>query len=168
MAGSGRVGDLEIEQDQGFQRRQWRFERIGWSIMLLVALVALLGGFGRGPIADATVGDGPLRVGYARIDRVHAPGVLRISLGPEATGADQVLIWIESAYLDEVEIVGISPEPSEMRVGSERTVWAFTVEKPGQPVEITVDVEHQRPWRREAHLGVVDGPEVDFGQFIFP
>ncbi len=55
-----------------------------------------------------------------------------------------------------------------MRAGAERTVWEFAVEEPGQPVEITVDLEHERAWRREAIVGVVGGPEVGFGQFVFP
>ena len=56
MSSMQRVGDLEIEQDHDFQRRSWRLQRAGWIVLSLVLLAGLLGLFGSGPLAHATVG----------------------------------------------------------------------------------------------------------------
>lgn len=58
-----RVGDLEVPQDLGFQRRACTFERIGWVAMTLVLLAAIVGVWGEGPLAQAEAvsrdGSGP-------------------------------------------------------------------------------------------------------------
>ena len=43
MAALERVGDLEIEQNLAQRRREWTIQRIGWVMMALFALAALLG-----------------------------------------------------------------------------------------------------------------------------
>lgn len=40
------VGDVELAQDLAFHRRELRAERIGWAVMLMIVLLALLGLFG--------------------------------------------------------------------------------------------------------------------------
>lgn len=48
-----RVGELEIEEDLDFQRRMWRLQQIGWALLVLVVVAALLGLFGKGPLSRA-------------------------------------------------------------------------------------------------------------------
>lgn len=70
-----------IEEEMPFQRRAWRVERIGWAVMALFVLAALLGATGRGgPLAqaEATTPDGALRIRYERIQRFNAPSTLHI------------------------------------------------------------------------------------------
>ena len=43
-----RVGDLELDEHIGFQRRSWRVQRIGQIVVVLVVLAALAGLFGGG------------------------------------------------------------------------------------------------------------------------
>ena len=50
------VGDLEIEQDLGFEERAWRVQRVSWFIMFLVIALALIGLFGTGPLSSARTG----------------------------------------------------------------------------------------------------------------
>ncbi len=38
-----RVGDLEIDQDLAFERRQWSVQRVGWGVGALIIVAALLG-----------------------------------------------------------------------------------------------------------------------------
>jgi hypothetical protein len=44
-----RHGDLEIQEDLPFQRREWLVERVAWGVMALLIVAALLGLFGTGP-----------------------------------------------------------------------------------------------------------------------
>ena len=48
-ADSHRHGDLEIDEDLPFQRREWFAERVAWAVMALLIAAALLGLFGTGP-----------------------------------------------------------------------------------------------------------------------
>ncbi len=43
-----RVGDLDIEQDLDFERRQWHVQRVGWVVFLLILLAAFVGLLGTG------------------------------------------------------------------------------------------------------------------------
>jgi hypothetical protein len=38
-----RVSDLEVNEELEFQRRDWMAQRVGWTVMALVVVVALLG-----------------------------------------------------------------------------------------------------------------------------
>lgn len=44
--------------DLAFQRGDWRRERIGWALMTLLVVAAVLGLFGEGLLSSRTVGGG--------------------------------------------------------------------------------------------------------------
>jgi hypothetical protein len=75
MSGLRRIGDLEIEEYIGFQRRDWAVRHIAWAILALVVLAALLGLFGNGILSKANLGDDemPLQLEYERFGRYKAP-----------------------------------------------------------------------------------------------
>jgi hypothetical protein len=80
-----RTGDLQIDEDPDAQRRHWIAERVGWTVITLVILAALLGLFGSGWLSEASVGtpEGALRLEYSRFGRFLAPTTLRLHLGPD-------------------------------------------------------------------------------------
>ncbi len=41
-----------VEEDIGFQRKVWRFERIGWYALLLIIVLTLAGVFSKGPLSS--------------------------------------------------------------------------------------------------------------------
>lgn len=121
---SERAGDLEISQDMAFEQRDWLFQRIGWTAMLLVALAALAGLFGPSPWTRLTAGQPgtALWVEYYRFDRVEAPTDLKINLGPSAglDGAKELRLWIDRDYTEGLNIEQISPEPDRYEAPSRR------------------------------------------------
>lgn len=170
MSSVSRVGDLEVAQDLAFQRREWTAQRVGWALMALLLVVALLGGFGRGPLADASAvaGEGALRLDDDRLERKRAPSELRLELGPNTAQGTQVEVWIDRDYLSRFEVQRISPEPERMDAGAARTVFVFTVEDPTAPARVTFQIEANRWGRSDGRLGLVDGPELHFTQFVYP
>ena len=78
-----RTGDLQIDQDLDAQRHHWIAERVGWTVITLVILAALLGLFGSGWLSEASVGtpEGALRLEYSRFGRFLAPMTLRLHSG---------------------------------------------------------------------------------------
>ena len=43
------VQGMRIEEDRAYQRREWRFERIGWAVMAALLMAGLIGLLGDGP-----------------------------------------------------------------------------------------------------------------------
>lgn len=170
MAEVERVRSLDVGQDLRFQRREWALQRVAWVLIAVAIVAALLGLTGRGPLSQATAGaeGDALRVAYGRFERLQSPTTLRVLLGAEATGGEQVEIWVEQAYLDGVEIQSIDPEPLEVRTGAERMVYVVGVDEPGQPLSVTFHLQQQALWRRSGRIGLTDGTSLSFGQFVYP
>lgn len=167
---SERAGDLELDQDLGFQRREWAAQRIGWVVMALVALAALLGLTGEGPFASAAVGNpgDTLHVTYDRFERLLSPATLAAEIAGAAVAGETVEFWVDRAYLEGVEVQEVVPEPEEVRAGSDRLTYVFAVEEPGQPLTVTFDLRHTGFGWKSARAGLAGGPEVAFGQLVYP
>lgn len=165
-----RVGDLEVDEDIGFEKSEWRAQRIGWSLMAVVILLALLGLFGTGPISSATAGapDGPLLVEYQRFIRHDGRTSLRVQIDEEQIVDGQVELWISSEYLEDVEIEQFSQEPDKVTHGGERVIFTFLAANPTEPVSVTFAMQPQAMGRLSAAVGIVDGPEVQLSQLSYP
>src|SRR5688572_222979 len=113
MAEKKRGADLEIERDPDFQRRDWTFEKIGRLALLLALVASAAGAFGRGPLAQAALGDtNDVRVEYDRIARHGARSVVRVELGGAVTRDTVVRVWLDRRYVDNIDIDAINPEPN--------------------------------------------------------
>lgn len=155
-----RIGDLELDQDLGFQQREWAIQRIGWGAMMLVIVGALLGLFGTGPLSAATVGDaaGPLAVEYQRFVRHDGRTTVTIQVGGGQAHDGQAEVWLAADYLDGVEVQHISPEPREVRADGDRQVYVFAVDDAAQPLEVSFSLQPRRIGRLSGEVGLPDGP----------
>ncbi|MDQ2654906.1 MAG: hypothetical protein M3Z20_17880 [Chloroflexota bacterium] len=170
MADIQNVGSLEIDQDLDFQQKEWRLQRICWSIMALLIVAALLGLTGSGPLARAAAGDAgaPLQLEYSRFVRLNAPTTLDIEIAGEAIAGDQVELRVARAYLQDVSVEQIVPEPAEVRSAGDHLIFVFAVAQPGQPVAVTFDLRHTAFGPTSGQVGLADEMAVDFGQLILP
>ena len=57
---------LQINEDIEFQKKEWNWARLGWVLMLIIALAGLLGLFGQGPLSKSTARAGGIEVEYER------------------------------------------------------------------------------------------------------
>jgi hypothetical protein len=163
-----RVGSLEIDQDLELELRQWSVQRVGWAVFLLILIAGLAGLLGGGPLGHAEASADPLTVGYERFARTRAATELEVHISPGAAPNGEVEIWLDRGYLDKVDIEVVLPQPSGMAAAADRIIFRFIVNDPAEPGEIIFDVQPSEPGRIEARLGLVDGPEVRFDQFIYP
>ena len=170
MSGVTRVGDLEIGEDVPFMEREWRLERIGWTVFALFLLAALLGLLGPGPLSGRESSDsgGSLAIRYERFGHYQAPFDLRVEIGAEGTRAETLRLWLDQRYLAGVEIERVTPQPDSVRPASDRHVFEFEVFERGRPVTITFHLQAQRSGSLDGRAGLVDGPEVAFTQFFYP
>jgi len=163
-----RIGDLELDQDLAFERRQWTVQRVGWWLMLLAVVLGLLGLFGTGPLSSATArGDG-VTVDYERFVRRHGEGELTIAIAPNQAQNGQVEVWLADAWLDAVTIEGISPEPASQHPSGDRQVYVFEVADPARPFTVRIDYRPQEMGRLPAELGIGSGEGLDVFQFSYP
>lgn len=165
-----RVGDLEIDQDLAFQAREWRLQRVAWSVMGLIIVAAMLGLFGTGPLSAATAGDaeGSLAVEYQRFVRHDGRTTVTVLVGEGQAVGDQVEVWVAADYLDGFEVRGVSPEPEEVRSEGGGLIYEFAVGDPTQRVEVTFSLQPRRMGRLTGEIGVPGGQTVTFGQLSYP
>jgi hypothetical protein len=173
-AGIKKVGEIEIDQNLEHLRREWRFQRIGWLLMLLVVLAALAGLFGRGPLAKASGGapNAPARLEYERIVRYTSPTQLTVLLSPEAIEEGIARIWLEREYIQAVEIDRIVPEPEQEEAAEQQGVpgilYTVRVVGTGQPARVHFYIKPDHYGMQRGRIGLLDRSPVTFEQFVLP
>jgi hypothetical protein len=170
MPGLRRIGDLELEEDIGFQRRDWLVRRIAWAVLALVFLAALLGLFGNGVLSEATLGDDgmPLQLEYQRFGRYKAPMDLKVHLGPEAIQEGKVRLWLERNYLNTMQVETIVPQPGSVESGANHLIYVFNISSSDFPVEVTFLMQSESMGRQIGRVGLEGGSSLSFSQFIYP
>jgi hypothetical protein len=162
------VGDLEHDRDLRFQRREWTIQRGGWLVMMAIMAAALIGLLGAGPLSSATAESGPLQLQYTRFERRHAPTALEVSVARSAANQDQVDVWVSADYLARVEISSIVPEPEEVMVADDHVIYRFNIDDQAHSPTIHIALEPDDPGHIIGRIGMIDGPELIFWQFIYP
>jgi hypothetical protein len=152
---------MEIDADVEFQRRSWVAQRIGWWLIALAVIAALLGSFGGGPLSrTSAVGDG-LRLQYERFSRLQRSTTVRFSLGSEANSQ----IAFSRRYIDAVRIEQIIPEPSEVAAAGEWLIYRFAGRA---PLWITFIVKPEQFGALSGAALIPGGRAILFRQFIYP
>lgn len=101
------MAQLELREDSGFLRREWRVQRWGWALIVCVVVAAVTGLLGYGPLSQAQVETANARVEYTRIVHRDRTDVMRIS-GVGST------LRLAGPWLDSVDIEQVIPEPVAM------------------------------------------------------
>jgi len=160
---SKKARTLEIDEDLGFQHREWLFQRIGIAVLLAFIVTAALGFTGMGgPMSHAEAGErgGPLHVEYERFVRRGAPATMKLNLHSDPPGFIQ--FWVSAPYLQDVVIQSVAPIPQTVTVEGARHVYTIRAGSPD--VTVKVDMEHQTFGSLEGEVGIVGGPTVSFRQ----
>jgi hypothetical protein len=165
-----RVGSIEIEQDLDFQRRSWTVQRVSWVVMLMIAVAGLLGVFGGGVVAHATVGDrNELSVDYERLVRMSGSEKLGISFGERAPrSGSTVSLWLDRGWLSRHKIRSIVPEPESTSVAGNRVTYHFSVKPGAPPSKVEFDLETMGFGSMHGKAGIPGGRTVTFSQFSYP
>jgi hypothetical protein len=160
--------ELEIDQDLGFERREWWLQRLLWGGLTLIVLAALAGLVGAGPLSSAREGapDGSLALEYQRFlrARIDVPFILDVGPGPPA---DTLEIWFDRDHLQEFEIKEIVPAPVSQRLLENRVVFLF-LRNPARPARIVFNAQASRAGFRRGRVGIIGGAELAVTQVVYP
>ena len=159
-----------------FVTREKVVQRIGWFLLSLIPIAALLGLLGGGPFSEKTVSasaNGARVIAtYDRIGRMHSP--LRMSFNVFAPGqdADTVRLTIPPGFVDKIDVKELSPQPDSSYVSEAGASYEWSVEDWSRPFSIELKYIANKwltlkgGFRIEAagtNLG-----EVSVSQFLFP
>lgn len=162
MAEIVRVGDLEIGQDLGYERRALRRRNVFAVIWALILIAALLGIFGTGPLSSARTSDGPLQAEYERFTRFGTTTELSITPGG---GEGRTNIAISRGYLHDMVINDIQPQPQGATVLPDRIVYTFDAQP---PAELKFFSTFREVGAQKATIWGPDGRSLSYTQFVYP
>jgi hypothetical protein len=159
---------LQIEQHDAFQRREWRAQRIGWAVMAAVVVAALAGLLGPGPLSwtTATGNDGDVALEYQRFTHLEADDVLTVHISGDAVTSDSIDVEIAHAWLEAVDVRGISPEPME-QVATKFGMRLTVATQPGAGVSLDIAFRARDVGPTDAGVRF-QGDVVPFRQLVYP
>jgi len=116
---------LDLQYDPAYEEREWKAQRIAWTLMGLAVIATLAGFLGVGPFSKKHAGKvgNALYVEYQRFGRYHAPTELKVFCRPERK--EQFELSFDRAFIEATEIKEISPEPEETSTEGDRYVYRF-------------------------------------------
>jgi hypothetical protein len=162
------VDGIDLDQDMGFQRREWLVQRVGWVAMGLILVAALLGLLG-GPGLLSAVQWGKegdvLWVEGRRVERQHRPTELEVHFGAGAGQSGRVEFWVSDEFVKKMKLEKVVPEPVEMRREGDRVVMVIAGGA-GSGVKLEVQPEGFGPVA--GGMGVVGSGEVEVRQWVMP
>lgn len=158
---------MQIGEDEVFQARAWKVERVAWVLIWLLLAAALAGVAGGGLLSHARAGDpSRLAVEYERVLRQESPARLVVHVGRQAPSGGKLRLWVDATYLEQLHIERIVPEPERRELAGERVVLEYPAA--AAPASITIHYQAEAFGRRYSRVGIEGGPEVLFRQFILP
>jgi hypothetical protein len=157
------------ETDSGERRRARLVHLVGVAFFVLVLLAALIGLVGKGPLSKVKGGSAAtgLQIEYFRFIHYQGPVDLRIFVGAAAATNGMVRLQLSKAFVEEVEIERIDPEPEAATAGPTHFTYAIRIET-NAPAEVRVRFASSHFGRLNFEVGLADGPRLKLQHFVFP
>lgn len=168
MSSVKKVGDLQIDQDLKFQKKEWSVERAGWLAMLLIVILAIFGLFGQGPLSSVTAEEDTLQVRYSRFGRLLAPAQIQVQVDAQQAASGEVKLMVDQGILSYYEVEKIVPEPDSVELAPDQITYTFKTISGEQPLEINFYLQADRLGTPNGKLSLVGGPTLSISQFIYP
>lgn len=164
-----KVGEeVAVGENLTFQRRWWVFERIIWSVFLVIILCDLLGLFGQGWLANAQarLSDGAMTVDYERIERASTPSTLTLDFGPAAIQGGRVQVYFSQSLVKELGAQRISPQPSVSAIGDQG--YHYTFPATASPAQVQIQLQPASIGPHAVRIQLAHEPPLDLRVFVMP
>ncbi|HSC82386.1 MAG TPA: hypothetical protein VLC30_02110 [Pseudomonas sp.] len=156
-----------VNEDMPLQRRVWCFERLGWYVLLLLIILALLGLFSDGPLSHRQVSspDGRLRLEYERFGRNGSSEQMVLHLKGHPN--DHLQLTLGGTLLDALVVETLQPPPLRSGSQGEDLVWQLPTDAQGNAVlYLTLQINHAGAYR--AVLSIDEQSVVHIEKLIYP
>ncbi len=152
---------LQLEDEIELHKKAWIVQRVGWVLLFLTVIAASVGLFGNGILSKRTMTKSGTEIRFERFARLESPFVLRIetsAVGPLTTVA------LPQAYLTEMKIRQVQPQPASEEVKKGMTVFSFSVD---DGAVINFFLEPQTIGTLQGQF-LVNNTSFDVSQYIYP
>jgi hypothetical protein len=164
-----KTGDkVAVGENLEFQRKWWKFERIIWSIFVLLIICDLLGLFGRGWLANAQreTPDGALKLNYERIERTSTPSVMTLHFGPSAIQNGHIQFYISDSIVKPLGAERISPQPATSTVGNDGITYVFPATQ--SPADVQISLQPSMPGSYPFRIQMAGEAPIEAHIFVVP
>jgi hypothetical protein len=158
-----KTGDIETGFDEAFEWKWIRFEHSIWLVMIVVVIVGLAGGLGRGPLAKAQAAAAPIEVEYERVVRYQTPTQITVTFSGQS-GIER--LFVGRPLLDRLQLESIVPRPAAAEPGRDGVVLLFPRSKTAS--QVTLVAQPATLGRTRTAIGLPEGPRVTFSQLVLP
>ena len=168
MAKNGKSPTFDVHEDRPWQESWWVVQRVGWAIMALIILAALVGLTGKGgPLASATAHAAGATIDYPRITRWKSDDQLTVRLPVSASG--DVDVELSKAFGELFSIRSVEPEPSEVKATASGQRFTFEVgDGPGERL-IVFGIHAENPTALQTvRAQIANAPPADLGITVLP
>jgi hypothetical protein len=159
--------DYPIREDMTYQLKVWRFERLGWYMLVLLMFFGLIGLFSRGLLSSRDVhsADGNIRVEYEMFHRNGSMNSMKVSVS--AKPETEIELDLSGEMLEGFSIESLQPEPLRSRSLSQGMRLWLQADNQGQAtLYLTLRGDGLGFFR--SHVTTPDSLGVTLDQFIFP
>jgi hypothetical protein len=146
-----------------FQRRTWLIERIGWLVLALIVLLALLGLFGSGFLSKRSVEAGTLTIQYERFQRATRLVQFTFHFAPSPNSERR--LQLNAAFQRNYEIGSIQPPPARSSADGLNLTFAAP---PGNPADVVIWAHPRAYGTTRFEIRVDDEPPLTFSAFVYP
>lgn len=153
-----------MQEHMRFQRRMWVTERIGWLLLALVMLLALLGLFGSGLLSKRSVSAGSLTIQYERFQRSTRLVQFTFQFAPSPKSERR--LRLNTVFQKNYEISSIQPLPA--RSSADGIDLTFTAPAAGSPADIVIWAHPRAYGTTSIDVRADDEPPLMFSAFIYP
>lgn len=155
--------EYPVKEHMRFQRRMWVVERVGWTVLVLIAALGLAGLFGSGFLSRGKVEGNGLSVTYERFERATRLSEFSFRFGP---GQGERTLYLNSAFQKSYEITRIQPEPVRSEADGDGLSLTFAIPSSGGTVILRAHAHSYGISRLETRAD--DASPLTFSVMIYP
>ena len=114
--------NLQLEEDLEQHKKGWVIQKIGWAVLYIGLILAMLGVFGSGPVSYKTQSANGNSIKYERFLRYEGETEMTFDV---ADAKDTITLQIPQQYMEYVQVQSISPLPLGNQTIDGQTTFYF-------------------------------------------
>ena len=154
--------DLELDENIALQAIAWKIQRVGYGVLFLIPILALIGLFGNGFLSTTTIQRASSELEYEKLFRNEAKMNLRIRVSQNSDSLIRISFPVD--YLSKFQIETVFPEPKENIVSNEDVHYLFDAQG---AAEVVFTLIPQRAGKINGDV-TVNAEKYHLSQFIYP